>query len=188
MKNKQILKKTFSILLAIFILFALAGTAAAAPHSFIVTFMFDDEDYYKKSVPRFTVMSEIETPVKEGYVFSGWYSDPDYSNLYDFSQSVNESFYLYAKWIPGDSAAAGISTSNSTSNTNSNNPASTDVNNSSNSKPVLPIPSETVRPASGKADIADPIASLPSPATLAFLILAGLAAAIIAYFMLIKVN
>lgn len=93
-------KQILSIFIITLILFSLIGTAAALPRNFIVVFEFDDETYYKKSVPRFTVMSEIEPPEKEGYTFGGWYLDRACTQPYDFSQPVNEGFYLYPKWIP----------------------------------------------------------------------------------------
>ncbi|MCC2508339.1 InlB B-repeat-containing protein [Methanimicrococcus blatticola] len=66
----------------------------------MVIFEYDEDHYYKKSVPRFTVMSEIEAPEKEGYIFGGWYLDPACTEPYDFSQPVTEGFYLFPKWIP----------------------------------------------------------------------------------------
>ena len=38
------------------------------------------------------------TPTKEGYVFSGWYLEPEYNNAYDFSEPVYSDMELYAKW------------------------------------------------------------------------------------------
>ncbi|WP_321387901.1 InlB B-repeat-containing protein [uncultured Enterococcus sp.] len=40
-----------------------------------------------------------EAPIKEGYQFDGWYSDNNYSELFDFNQLVTESKTAYAKWI-----------------------------------------------------------------------------------------
>lgn len=40
-------------------------------------------------------------PVRDGYVFAGWYTDTDteYTGKYDFSTVVTEDITLYAKWI-----------------------------------------------------------------------------------------
>lgn len=38
-------------------------------------------------------------PVKNGYVFDGWYIDKRLSMPYDFNDGVTRSFTLYAKWI-----------------------------------------------------------------------------------------
>lgn len=37
-------------------------------------------------------------PTKEGYTFSGWYSDKDLTKEYDFSSKVTSDLTLYAKW------------------------------------------------------------------------------------------
>ena len=37
-------------------------------------------------------------PVKEGYVFDGWYLDPECTQAYDFDASVTDDVCLYAKW------------------------------------------------------------------------------------------
>ena len=42
-------------------------------------------------------------PIKEGYLFSGWYKDKDYNEYYDFKENINKSMKLYAKWIKLDS-------------------------------------------------------------------------------------
>ena len=39
-----------------------------------------------------------EDPTKEGYVFSGWYSDAELTSEYDFNSPVTEDITLYAKW------------------------------------------------------------------------------------------
>lgn len=38
------------------------------------------------------------TPVKEGRDFGGWYTDPEFTNLYDFDAPVTRDTTLYAKW------------------------------------------------------------------------------------------
>lgn len=38
-------------------------------------------------------------PVRDGYVFAGWYTDTEYTGKYDFSTVVTEDITLYAKWI-----------------------------------------------------------------------------------------
>jgi len=37
-------------------------------------------------------------PIKEGYVFDGWYIDKDLEIVYDFKTAVKENITLYAKW------------------------------------------------------------------------------------------
>lgn len=63
-------------------------------------------------------LAEPEVPQKDGYVFSGWFSDSGLSSGYDFSQPVNDDLNLYAKW---DSATYTI-TYNLDGGTNGDNP------------------------------------------------------------------
>ena len=39
-----------------------------------------------------------EEPVKDGYVFDGWFTDKDCTKPYDFTAAVNSNLTLYAKW------------------------------------------------------------------------------------------
>ena len=39
-------------------------------------------------------------PTRSGYAFSGWYTTPDCSKLYDFSQNVDIDTVVYAGWTP----------------------------------------------------------------------------------------
>lgn len=43
-----------------------------------------------------------QDPVKEGFVFKGWYKDKDFAEEYDFETKVSKSITLYAKWETGD--------------------------------------------------------------------------------------
>lgn len=49
------------------------------------------------------ILQLIETPIKEGYVFDGWYTDEGLSKAYDFNTKVTKSITLYAKWSEIDS-------------------------------------------------------------------------------------
>lgn len=68
---------------------------------FTVTFNMDGGS----SVPVQKVMhgeyiAEPPIPVKEGYVFGGWYVDEDLTKPWDFTEDTAEgSMTLYAKWI-----------------------------------------------------------------------------------------
>lgn len=47
------------------------------------------------------VMRPLFDPSKEGYVFSGWYTDLSYKNLFDFNNTiVTSNRVIYAKWNP----------------------------------------------------------------------------------------
>lgn len=38
-------------------------------------------------------------PIKEGYIFDGWYTDKLFNQEYDFSNPVTKNITLYAKWL-----------------------------------------------------------------------------------------
>ena len=42
-----------------------------------------------------------ETPSKVGYIFEGWYTDSNYNTVYTFTNTVTNSFTLYAKFVEG---------------------------------------------------------------------------------------
>ncbi len=44
-------------------------------------------------------MSEIFTPEKEGYIFSGWYMDKDCTKKFDFDMKISENITIYAQWV-----------------------------------------------------------------------------------------
>ena len=54
------------------------------------------------SLTKNKVLKEPEAPVKDGYVFDGWYSDSMFENKYDFNTKVTGSITLYAKWIKNE--------------------------------------------------------------------------------------
>lgn len=45
------------------------------------------------------LLSQPDDPVREGYIFDGWYTDEDFENKYDFDTKVTKDFTLYAKWV-----------------------------------------------------------------------------------------
>lgn len=45
---------------------------------------------------------EPEAPVKDGFIFEGWYTDKALTELYDFESGVTKTFTLYAKWMEAD--------------------------------------------------------------------------------------
>ena len=50
-----------------------------------------------------------EDPVDDDYNFRGWYTESEFTNLYNFSTPVTESFTLYAKWTAKGAPGSGHS-------------------------------------------------------------------------------
>lgn len=44
-------------------------------------------------------IEQPEDPVKEGFVFGGWYSDEEFTKPFDFDAPITSKTTLYAKWI-----------------------------------------------------------------------------------------
>jgi uncharacterized repeat protein (TIGR02543 family) len=45
-----------------------------------------------------TIVTAPENPELEGYVFDGWYTEPEYTNQWSFSNPITKDLILYAKW------------------------------------------------------------------------------------------
>ncbi len=53
-----------------------------------------------KNVSENTHVLMPEKPIKEGYIFAGWYADAAFTQVFDFdSTAVTQSMILYAKWL-----------------------------------------------------------------------------------------
>lgn len=75
---------------------------AASVTTHTVTFKSDSETTYDTSVVKEgNSVVKPENPIKEGYVFDGWYTDANCTNenAYDFNTPVNTDITLYAKWL-----------------------------------------------------------------------------------------
>ena len=47
-------------------------------------------------VSKYSIVGKPVVPVREGYVFAGWYLDGE---LYEFNTPVNSNIVLIAKWV-----------------------------------------------------------------------------------------
>ena len=55
-----------------------------------------------QSVKRGSTVTEPSAPVRDGYVFGGWYTDKECTKEYSFDETVSKGFTLYAKWDKAD--------------------------------------------------------------------------------------
>ena len=74
--------------------------AEDVPLRHTVTFACGDDTILPtQSVPENETIEQPENPVKEGFVFDGWYKEPACENKWDFgNDTVTEDVTLYAKW------------------------------------------------------------------------------------------
>lgn len=72
--------------------------------SYVVSLYTSSKDLYKEITideeHNEVKLEEIEEPTKDGYIFSGWYNNPDgrYDKVESVDLSVGENIKLYAKW------------------------------------------------------------------------------------------
>ena len=60
---------------------------------------FNNSDLSQVKVNKGDKLIQPADPVKEGYIFRGWYLDSECTKSYDFDSVVNSNIELYAKWI-----------------------------------------------------------------------------------------
>ena len=73
-------------------------TAHWKPLSMTVRFMDGYSVLGMSLVDYGSALARPDDPAKTGYSFAGWYADPSFQNLYDFSKPVQGSFDLFAKY------------------------------------------------------------------------------------------
>ena len=76
--TKQIVKRTYTILF-------IGGEGVTVNPSRVI-------------VEEGKTVSEPKAPVRDGYTFAGWFTDPETTEQYDFNTPVTKRFTLYAKW------------------------------------------------------------------------------------------
>ena len=100
-ENKKLKIKLFSGIGIVLLLALIFTGPALASSNFLVIFMTDEDTVYlNKPVARYARVSEPEPPSKIGYIFAGWYEEPECVNRFDFNTRIPAKTTLYAKWIP----------------------------------------------------------------------------------------
>lgn len=61
------------------------------------------DDVTGERVKRGNTAKEPEEPMKEGYIFAGWYKDEGLTEKYDFESAVNQDITIYAAWKEDES-------------------------------------------------------------------------------------
>nr|MCR5047862.1 InlB B-repeat-containing protein [Saccharofermentans sp.] len=68
-----------------------------------VSFVYADDPIHiigTQSIDVGTSVTRPDDPVREGYVFGGWYADAACTTEYDFGTKIYETKTIYARWIP----------------------------------------------------------------------------------------
>lgn len=93
--------KTANIMVTVFIVLLVAATIFIVSHNgFTVSFDTDGGSHIESVKVMHSQTVDIkEEPVKEGYIFTGWYTDRDCTDSFDITtDTVTTSMTLYAGW------------------------------------------------------------------------------------------
>ncbi len=76
-----------------------SGRGSSTESSYTVRFETNGADPVSaQTIAKNGVAKETAVPVKDGYIFDGWYVSNDFSEKYDFGTKVTKNITLYAKW------------------------------------------------------------------------------------------
>ena len=100
-RNVKMSVKTADRLILIGIIVLIACMIFAVSHAgFTVTSNTDGGSQIENQKVMYGQLVEVEeNPVKEGYTFTGWYTDKDCKNQFDVTKDkVSDSMILYSGW------------------------------------------------------------------------------------------
>ena len=84
---------------AILMRFCENDTSAAKKRNITFHYNYGDKDtYLTDTVVEGSTIKEPKAPVRSGYRFVAWYSDPDCTKEFDFSTPITKDVTVYAKW------------------------------------------------------------------------------------------
>ncbi len=79
---------------------SLTSTTTSVPTSFVVSFNANGGTEVPQQNVVWRGKAILPITSKMGYVFGGWYTNPDCTSSYSFNTIVTSNLTLYAKWIP----------------------------------------------------------------------------------------
>ncbi len=101
-RNVKMSVKTADKLILVGIIVLIACMIFAVTHAgFTVTFNTDGGSQIESQKVMYGQLVDVdENPVKEGYTFTGWYTDKDCTNKFDVEKdTVSDSLTLYSGWV-----------------------------------------------------------------------------------------
>ncbi len=100
-RNVKMSVKTADKLILVGIIVLIACMIFAVTHAgFTVTFNTDGGSQIESQKVMYGQLVDVDkNPVKEGYTFTGWYTDKDCTNKFDVEKdTVSDSLTLYSGW------------------------------------------------------------------------------------------
>ena len=115
-KNNKIIIAAIAVVALLLVIGALFASGILSGNdddknttSYEVSFIDGDDVIKTLNIKENNLVSRISDPEKEGYIFTGWYSDKELTNEFDFENTrITENTNIYAKWVkasepePGD--------------------------------------------------------------------------------------
>lgn len=96
------MKKRLSYLLLILLAFLFIGCKTEEIKENIVISLIVDEDVYKEiTIEKSESIDYYEMPRKNGNAFFGWYVDSEYSEEFDFNDSIENNLALFGHYVKG---------------------------------------------------------------------------------------
>ncbi len=92
----DIMKSYVGYLVCAIILIILGIVVFFKATSYTLTFVVDGSAYQTLNVRKNASANTITTPMKDGYVFIGWYDEN--GNLFDADSTILEDAVYYARW------------------------------------------------------------------------------------------
>lgn len=69
---------------------------------YVVTYYDGENVLYTQEYSYGSVIDRPTSPSKEGYLFTGWFKDPELTQMFDFIDRCRGDMSLYAKWREDD--------------------------------------------------------------------------------------
>ena len=115
-KNNKIIIAAIAVVALLLVIGALFASGILSGNdddknttSYEVSFIDGDDVIKTLNIKENNLVSRISDPEKKGYIFTGWYSDKELTNEFDFENTrITENTNIYAKWVkasepePGD--------------------------------------------------------------------------------------
>ena len=115
-KNNKIIIAAIAVVALLLVIGALFASGILSGNdddknttSYEVSFIDGDDVIKTLNIKENNLVSRISDPEKEGYIFTGWYSDKELTNEFDFENTlITKNTNIYAKWVkasepePGD--------------------------------------------------------------------------------------
>ena len=97
----MLMKKVYGFIMLIILVITLTGCIGETDYTVYFNTNGGSEIFERQTLEGEYYKEPLD-PIKEGYIFEGWYTDPELSDLFDFNTKAYADVQLYAKWTEID--------------------------------------------------------------------------------------